>query len=192
MDRCLGLRRRRAPAGRPVQYDGTGPRGTRISIHLTWLDAATFTQAAATIKTNLDIAVTTPIAGGFPAVKAAIESTYACLGITCADVGAYSDTTACIDSNNDADPDADAASIGIVVGLCVAGAVVLVGATAMFAWFRKNGGDGKSERAAANPSPSFTAVAMPAAPPRPRDARRAPPKPPRTDLMAPQTPREDS
>ena len=71
-------------------------------------------------------------------------------------------------------------------------AVVLVGATAMFAWFRKNGGDGKSERAAANPSPSFTAVAMPAAPPRPRDARRAPPKPPRTDLMAPKTPREDS
>ena len=192
MDRCLGLRRRRAPAGRPVQYDGTGPRGTRISIHLTWLDAATFTQAAATIKTNLDIAATRPIADGFAAVKAAIESTYACLGITCADVGAYSDTTACIDSNNDADPDADAASIGIVVGLCVAGAVVLVGATAMFAWFRKNGGDGKSERAAANPSPSFTAVAMPAAPPRPRDARRAPPKPPRTDLMAPQTPREDS
>ena len=53
--------------------------------------------------------MTTPIAGGFPAVKAAIESTYACLGITCADVGAYSDTTACIDSSNDADPDADAA-----------------------------------------------------------------------------------
>ena len=45
--------------------------------------------AAATIKTNIDIAAATPMAGGFAAVKAAMESTYACLGITCADVGAY-------------------------------------------------------------------------------------------------------
>ena len=85
------------------------------------------------------------------------------------------------------DADADGASVGVIVGLCVAGAV-LVGATAMFAWFRKNGGDAKSVRTAADPSPARTAVAMPAAAPRPG----APPKPPRKDLMAPNTAQEDS
>ena len=53
--------------------------------------------AAATIKTNIDIAAETPMAGGFAAVKAAMESTYPCLGITCADVGKYSTTTQCTD-----------------------------------------------------------------------------------------------
>ena len=85
------------------------------------------------------------------------------------------------------DADADGASVGVIVGLCVAGAV-LVGATAMFAWFRKNGGDAKSVRTAADPSPARTAVAMPAAASRPG----APPKPPRKDLMPPNTAQEDS
>ena len=86
------------------------------------------------------------------------------------------------------DADADGASVGVIVGLCVAGAVVLVGAAALVAWFRKNGGDAKSVRAAAYPSSAPTAVAMPAAAPRPG----APPKPPRKDLMAPNTAQEDS
>ena len=36
-------------------------------------------------------------AGGFAAVKAAMESTYQCLGINCADVGVYTGTTQCLD-----------------------------------------------------------------------------------------------
>ena len=45
--------------------------------------------AAATIRANLDITAAGPVADGFAAVKTAIESTLACMGITCADVGAY-------------------------------------------------------------------------------------------------------
>jgi hypothetical protein len=53
--------------------------------------------AAATIRDNVDITAAEPMKNGFAAVKAALESTYTCLGITCTDVGAYSDTTACED-----------------------------------------------------------------------------------------------
>ena len=37
------------------------------------------------------------MASGFAAVKSAIEGTYTCLGINCADVGKYSTTTQCTD-----------------------------------------------------------------------------------------------
>ena len=53
--------------------------------------------AATTIRDNVDITAAEPMKDGFAAVKAALESTYTCLGITCTDVGAYSDTTACED-----------------------------------------------------------------------------------------------
>ena len=45
--------------------------------------------AATTIRDNVDITAVEPMKDGFAAVKAALESTYPCLGITCADVGAY-------------------------------------------------------------------------------------------------------
>merc|ERR1711871_1380680 len=45
--------------------------------------------AATTIRANLDVASTEPMKDGVAAVKAAIEGVYDCLGITCADVGAY-------------------------------------------------------------------------------------------------------
>merc|ERR1719269_45191 len=53
--------------------------------------------AAETIRYNLDIEAATPVQWGFYSVKEAIESTYPCLGIRCADVGAYSDTKPCYD-----------------------------------------------------------------------------------------------
>jgi len=43
--------------------------------------------AAKIISNNLKIESATPMSYGFPAVKEAFEKTYACLGITCADVG---------------------------------------------------------------------------------------------------------
>ena len=49
---------------------------------------------------NLDIAAPTPMASGFAVVKTAIESTYTCLGITCADVGKYSTTSQCSDPSS--------------------------------------------------------------------------------------------
>jgi len=45
------------------------------------------TIAATTISNNLKINTTTPMTDGFAAVKKAFESTYSCLGITCAQVG---------------------------------------------------------------------------------------------------------
>ena len=58
--------------------------------------------AAKTVKDNLDIAAAAPMAGGFAVVQSAMESTYACLGITCADVGTRSGFAACTDpTNND-------------------------------------------------------------------------------------------
>ena len=51
--------------------------------------------AAKTVKDNLDIAAAAPMKDGFAAVQSAIESTYACLGITCADVGTRSGFAAC-------------------------------------------------------------------------------------------------
>jgi len=45
------------------------------------------TTAATTISNNLKIDTTTPMTDGFAAVKKAFESTYSCLGITCAQVG---------------------------------------------------------------------------------------------------------
>jgi len=81
--------------------------------------------AATTIKTNLDIAGV-PMAGGFAAVKTAIESTYACMGITCADVGAYSDSTACVDPVASSDAaTAPALALGAAAAAAAAGAALL-------------------------------------------------------------------
>ena len=49
------------------------------------------------IRYSLDIEAATPVQWGFYSVKEWLESTYPCLGITCEDVGAYSDTWPCID-----------------------------------------------------------------------------------------------
>merc|ERR1719311_1112112 len=49
--------------------------------------AACNTDAAKLISDNMNIDTTTSMKSGFAAVKKAFESTYPCLGITCADVG---------------------------------------------------------------------------------------------------------
>ena len=59
------------------------------------------------IRYSLDIEAATPVQGGFYSVKAAIESTYPCLGITCADVGAYAGTMPCGEPDDDDDDDDD-------------------------------------------------------------------------------------
>merc|ERR1719482_2497765 len=41
------------------------------------------------VRTNLDTANAAPMPGGFATFKTHVESTYPCLGITCADVGAF-------------------------------------------------------------------------------------------------------
>ena len=68
----------------------------------------------------------------FAAVKAAFESTYDCLGITCADVGGLSDTgvaTACQDAVPDGDAD-DGGNTGAIIGAVIGGVAlgVLIGA----------------------------------------------------------------
>lgn len=59
---------------------------------------------ASLVRENLDVANPTPMASGFKVVKLALESTYACLGLTCADVGelqnsvgVYEGMEACVD-----------------------------------------------------------------------------------------------
>jgi len=81
--------------------------------------------AAATIKTNLDIAASGPMAGGFAAVKSAIEGTYQCLGITCAHVGKYSTTTACTDPAASSDA-ATAPALALGAAAAAAGAAFLL------------------------------------------------------------------
>ena len=63
--------------------------------------------AAETIRYSLDIEAAAPVQGGFYSVKSAIESTYRCLGITCADVGAYPGTMPCSEPDDDDDDDDD-------------------------------------------------------------------------------------
>ena len=60
--------------------------------------------AATTIRDNLDVANAEPMKDGVAAVKAAVESTYQCMGISCTDVGefqsstgVYADMDACAD-----------------------------------------------------------------------------------------------
>jgi hypothetical protein len=68
-------------------------------------------SAATTISKNLAINTATPMTDGFPKVKAAFESTYACLGITCAHVGGliqqgtnyYADAAPCGDQTASSD-----------------------------------------------------------------------------------------
>jgi hypothetical protein len=63
------------------------------------------------------------MAGGFAAVKAAVESTYGCLGISCTDIGKYSTTTACTDPSSDA---ATAPALALGAAAAAAGAALLL------------------------------------------------------------------
>ena len=63
------------------------------------------------------------MAGGFAAVKSAIEGTYQCLGITCAHVGKYSTTTACTDPSSDS---ATAPALALGAAAAAAGAALLL------------------------------------------------------------------
>merc|ERR1719171_425753 len=47
------------------------------------------TAVAEFVKANLDTANAAPMKDGFRELKAKVESTYACMGISCADVGAF-------------------------------------------------------------------------------------------------------
>ena len=49
--------------------------------------------AATTIRDNLDVANAEPMKDGVAAVKAAVESTYQCMGISCTDVGEFQSST---------------------------------------------------------------------------------------------------
>merc|ERR1719174_2331009 len=46
-------------------------------------------ETADMVRANLDVANAAPMKDGFAALKAMVESLYPCLGITCADVGAF-------------------------------------------------------------------------------------------------------
>jgi len=46
-------------------------------------------ETADMVRANLDVANAAPMKDGFAALKAMVESSYPCLGITCADVGAF-------------------------------------------------------------------------------------------------------
>ena len=63
------------------------------------------------------------MAGGFAAVKAAVESTYGCLGISCTDIGKYSTTTACTDPAASSD---SATAPALALGAAAAAAALLL------------------------------------------------------------------
>jgi len=81
--------------------------------------------AAKTVEDALDIAATGPVAGGFAAVKTAIESTYPCLGITCEHVGKYSTTTQCTNPVASSDS-ATAPALALGAAAAAAGAALLL------------------------------------------------------------------
>jgi hypothetical protein len=81
--------------------------------------------AAKTVEDALDIAATGPVAGGFAAVKTAIESTYPCLGITCEHVGKYSTTTQCTNPVASSDS-ATAPALALGAAAAAAGAAFLL------------------------------------------------------------------
>jgi len=112
--------------------------------------AACDVGAAQTISDNLAYAATSPMSSGFAAVKAAFESTYACLGVTCEDIGGliragndhYAGAEPCVtptglgaaaaSSSSD-----DGPSTGLIVALVVVGVLVVVAsAVAVFFFMR--------------------------------------------------------
>jgi hypothetical protein len=88
-------------------------------------------SAATTISKNLAINAATPMVDGFPAVKAAFESTYSCLGITCAHVGGLIQTG--IQYYAEASPCADQTSTSDCKGKSVFFAVTVISYIIMFA-----------------------------------------------------------
>jgi len=61
--------------------------GAAFSAAILPLVSACDTAAAKLISDNMAITATTPMKSGFASIKQAFEATYACMGITCADVG---------------------------------------------------------------------------------------------------------
>merc|ERR1719387_1616693 len=69
------------------------------------------TTVATLVRANLDTAKTAPMPDGFALLKSHVESTYPCLGITCADVGAFQNSAgiytgmdACADTTPTVEP----------------------------------------------------------------------------------------
>jgi len=90
-------------------------------------------QAALKVRENFDITATAPLKDGYVEVKEALESTYSCLGITCADVGALQDTQGvfegmeqCVQEKND-----DGMGTGAMIGIVI-GALIVVGLIGFF------------------------------------------------------------
>merc|ERR1719271_1087683 len=81
-------------------------------------------DAANTAMTDSDGCVKSWAEGwAFAAVKAAVESTYGCLGISCTDIGKYSTTTACTDPSSDS---ATAPALALGAAAAAAGAALLL------------------------------------------------------------------
>ena len=51
-------------------------------------------DAAATVVTNMQVGISSPMADGWEVVKDAVEGVYSCLGVTCDDVGGLVDSYA--------------------------------------------------------------------------------------------------
>jgi hypothetical protein len=89
------------------------------------------TATATTIWNNMDYNAATPMVDGFASVKAAFESTYSCLGITCADIGCLIETgTTCYADFSECSDEVSAAFRGLQsawVAMSVTALLVLFG-----------------------------------------------------------------
>ncbi|KAJ8605911.1 hypothetical protein CTAYLR_004188 [Chrysophaeum taylorii] len=75
--------------GTACTYDEAWAEGWAFAAAILPLINACDPSVATVVRANLDVDNDVPMPDGYVAVKAQIESTYACLGLTCADVGAY-------------------------------------------------------------------------------------------------------
>jgi hypothetical protein len=118
-------------------------------------------EVAKIISTNMDIASPSPMASGFTSVKAAFETVYNCLGITCKDVGGivkqgdeyYASAEPCIDPPlikevvvpGPAAAPAPAKETGLPVWvlICVLVAALMVAALCAFAAWKRGHADGR-------------------------------------------------
>jgi hypothetical protein len=71
-------------------------------------------DVAKIVTENLDVSLSEPMKDGFATLKTKVESLYACLGITCADIGAFQTSTgayegmeACEDPETESESDSD-------------------------------------------------------------------------------------
>jgi len=99
--------------------------GAAFSAAILPLVAQCSASAAKLISDNMKIDATSPMKSGFAAVKKAFESTYACMHITCKDVGGliltgstyYPETSPCVDSVMVAPGSVTSSSSGCYVSL---------------------------------------------------------------------------